>query len=114
MKTLQEQANEQGIQIIVTTHSPNLASAVDLENIILIHENRAFSMAKASTKLEASDYRFLQRFLDVTKANLFFARGVMIVEGNAENILMPTLAKLIGRDFTEHGVSIVNVGGVPP
>lgn len=112
MKTLQEQADEQGIQIIVTTHSPNLASAVDLENIILIHENRAFSMAKASTKLEASDYRFLQRFLDVTKANLFFARGVMIVEGDAENILMPTLAKLIGRDFTEHGVSIVNVGGV--
>lgn len=112
MKTLQEQADEQGIQIIVTTHSPNLTSAVDLENIILIHENRAFSMAKDFTKLEASDYRFLQRFLDVTKANLFFARGVMIVEGDAENILMPTLAKLIGRDFTEHGVSIVNVGGV--
>jgi putative ATP-dependent endonuclease of OLD family len=112
MKTLQEQADEQDIQIIVTTHSPNLASAVDLENIIFIHENRAFSMAKASTKLEASDYRFLQRFLDVTKANLFFARGVMIVEGDAENILMPTLAKLIGRDFTEQGVSIVNVGGV--
>jgi putative ATP-dependent endonuclease of the OLD family len=112
MKTLQEQGDEKGIQIIVTTHSPNLASAVALENIILIHENRAFSMAKASTKLEPSDYRFLQRFLDATKANLFFARGVMIVEGDAENILMPTLAKLIGRDFTEHGVSIVNVGGV--
>lgn len=112
MKTLQEQAKEQGIQIIVTTHSPNLASAVELENIILIHENRAFSMAKSLTKMELSDYRFLQRFLDVTKANLFFARGVMIVEGDAENILIPTLAKLIGMDFTEHGVSMVNVGGV--
>ena len=112
MKTLQEQAAEKGIQIIVTTHSPNLASAVDLENIVLIHGNRAFSMAKEKTKLEESDYRFLQRFLDVTKANLFFARGVMIVEGDAENILIPTLAKLMGRGFTENGVSIVNVGGV--
>ena len=112
MKTLQEQAAEKGIQIIVTTHSPNLASAVDLENIVLIHGNRAFSMAKQETKLVESDYRFLQRFLDVTKANLFFARGVMIVEGDAENILVPTLAKLMGRDFTENGVSIVNVGGV--
>lgn len=112
MKTLQEQANEQGIQIIVTTHSPNLASAVDLENIVLIHENRAFPMSRVSTKLDASDYRFLQRFLDVTKANLFFARGVMIVEGDAENIVIPTLAKLMGRDFTENGVSIINVGGV--
>ena len=64
------------------------------------------------TELEPSDYRFLKRFLDVTKSNLFFARGVMIVEGDAENILLPTLAKLLGRDFTENGVSIVNVGGV--
>ena len=35
----------------------------------------------------------------------------MIVEGDGENILLPALARLIGRDFTEHGVSVVNVGG---
>jgi len=112
MKYLQQQASKSGIQIIVTTHSPNLASVIELGNMVMIREGRAFSMAEGKTKLEHSDYRFLQRFLDVTKANMFFARGVMIVEGDAENILLPTLAKLIGRDLTEHGVSIVNVGGV--
>lgn len=112
MKFLQDQAKEKGIQIIVTTHSPNLASAIDLNNIVMIDKRRAYSMAEGQTKLEPSDYRFLQRFLDVTKANLFFARGVVIVEGDAENILLPTLARLLGRGFTEHGVSIVNVGGV--
>jgi len=112
MKFLQEQARDKGIQIILTTHSPNLASAIKLGNLVMIRKGRAFSMAEGQTKLDESDYRFLQRFLDVTKANLFFARGVMIVEGDAENILLPTLARLIGRDFTEHGVSIVNVGGV--
>jgi len=118
MKFLQEQAaraqdnNENGVQIIITTHSPNLASAIDLENIVIIHNRHAYPMSAEQTQLEKSDYRFLQRFLDVTKANLFFARAVVIVEGDAENILLPTLAKLIGRDFTEYGVSIVNVGGV--
>lgn len=112
MKYLQEQAVEKGVQIIVTTHSPNLASAISLDNMVMIQNGHAFSLAKDETELEPSDYRFLERFLDVTKANLFFARGVMIVEGDAENILLPTLAKLIGRDFTEYGVSIVNVGGV--
>jgi putative ATP-dependent endonuclease of OLD family len=112
MKSIQEQAEEKGIQIIVTTHSPNLASAIELNNMVMIRNGDAFSMAEDQTELEPSDYRFLQRFLDATKANLFFARGVMIVEGDAENILLPTLANLIGRDFTEHGVSIVNVGGV--
>lgn len=99
-------------QIIITTHSPNLASEVDLNNLVVIRAGKAFSTADGETMLDSNDYKFLARFLDVTKANLFFARGVMIVEGDAENILMPTLAKCIGRDFTEYGVSVVNVGGV--
>ena len=45
-----------------------------------------------------------------TKANLFLARGVLIVEGGAENLSISTIARLIGRDLTENGVSIVNVG----
>lgn len=107
-----KRADGQCIQIIVTTHSPNLASDVKLDNLVLIRDGRGFSMAEGQTKLTKSDYRFLQRFVDVTKANLFFARGVMIVEGDAENILVPVLARLIGRDFANYGVSVVNVGGV--
>lgn len=112
MEYLQNQALEGDVQIIVSTHSPNLASVIELDNLVMVQNGRAFSLSKGKTKLAESDYRFLQRFLDVTKANLFFARGVMIVEGDAENILVPTLASLLGRDFTEHGVSVVNVGGV--
>lgn len=112
MKSLQIKAKKEGIQIIVTTHSPNLASAIELENLVMVRNRRAFSLAASETELEGSDRRFLERFLDVTKANLFFAYGVMIVEGDAENVLLPSLAKLIGRDLTEYGVSIVNVGGV--
>lgn len=99
------------VQVLLSTHSPNLASKIPLGNIVLLHGRRAFSLAQTQTKLEIGDYRFLERFLDVTKANLFFAHGVLIVEGEAEAILLPTLAKLIGRDLTEHGASIVNVGG---
>lgn len=102
----------QQIQVIVTTHSPNLASEFQLENMVLIEGGKAFPMGNEHTRLSPSDYRFLQRFLDVTKANLFFARAVMIVEGDAETILLPIIAKLIGRDFRRYGVSIVNVGGV--
>ncbi|MEI8671339.1 AAA family ATPase [Vibrio sp. SA48] len=105
-------ADGQKPQIIITTHSPNLASEISIDNLVIIKSGSAFSMCQEQTKLDQSDYRFLRRFLDVTKANLFFARSVMVVEGDAENILIPTLAKSIGRDFTKHGVSIVNVGGV--
>ena len=117
MSFLQQQARKertdgQRIQIIVTTHSPNVASDLHLDNLALIESGRAFSLSQGKTKLGRSDYRFLERFLDVTKANLFFARAVLIVEGDAENILLPVIAKLVGRDFHHYGVSVVNVGGV--
>ena len=99
------------VQIIVTTHSPNLTSKIPLKNLVLLHRQRAFSLSEGETTLSDGDYRFLERFLDVTKANLFFARGVIVVEGDGEAILLPTLARLLGRDFTEHGVSVINVGG---
>ena len=98
------------IQVILSTHSPNLASRIPLASLVLLEGGRAFPLAKEQTNLEGRDYRFLERFLDVTKANLFFAHGVLIVEGVSEAILLPVLAKLIGKDLNEHGVSIVNVG----
>lgn len=102
---------EQRLQIIVTTHSPNLASTIDLQSLVLLRDGAAFPLGAEHTLLSPSDYGFLQRFLDVTKANLFFARGVLIVEGDAENILLPVLARLIERDLARYGVSTVNVGG---
>jgi len=99
------------VQVILSTHSPNLASKIPLQNIILLEGRRAFPLARGHTRLEEGDYRFLERFLDVTKANLFFAHAVIVAEGDAETILLPVLARLLGTDLTEHGVSIVNVGG---
>lgn len=117
MSFLQAQAAQsrpdgQQIQILVTTHSPHLASELKLGNLALIEGARAFPLGEGHTQLSRSDYRFLERFLDVTKANLFFARAVLIVEGDAENILVPAIAALLGRDFRRYGVSVVNVGGV--
>jgi putative ATP-dependent endonuclease of OLD family len=104
-------AHDHPVQILVTTHSPNLASKVHLEAITVMCDGQPYSLACELTQLVPSDYRFLQRFLDVTKANLFFAKGVVLVEGDSENLLLPTLAKSIGRSLSEYGVSIVNVGG---
>lgn len=99
-------------QIIITTHSPLMASVVKLENISIVKGAKVYSLRKAKTKLEDGDYKFLERYLDATKANLFFAKSVMMVEGPSEELLIPTIAKLIGKDFTEYGVSVVNVRGI--
>ncbi|EUB87000.1 ATP-dependent nuclease [Pseudomonas sp. GM30] len=100
------------VQVILTTHSPNLSSKIPIQNLVIMHRLQAFSLAEDQTCLGADDYRFLSRFLDVTKAGLFFAKGLLVVEGDAEAILLPALARRLGKDLTKHGVSVINVGGV--
>lgn len=102
--------NKQYGQFILTTHSTTLASKIDLNSLIVCNNNHVFPMGEEHTTLKPTDYRFLERFLDATKANLFFAKGVIIVEGDAENLLIPTIAEIIGRPLHKYGISIVNVG----
>ncbi|UZQ48823.1 AAA family ATPase [Clostridium kluyveri] len=105
--------NEEEIaQTILTTHSITLASIVNLESLIICREGKAFSLNRDNTNLSIGDYEFLERFLDSTKANLFFAKGLIFVEGDAENLLLPTIAEIIKRPLTKYGVSIVNVGNI--
>ena len=103
------QKKEENQQVIMTTHSPLLASVVELNNLLLIQNRKAFSMREGETMLDSSDYKFLERYLDATKANLFFAKGVIIVEGPGEALLLPTLAQLLNRNLTDYGISIVDV-----
>lgn len=112
IEAIQNIGETNDIQFIMTTHSPNLTSKIKLENLIVIKNGNAYPMGSEYTKLEKGDYYFLERFLDSTKANLFFANGVILVEGDAENILLPTIAKKIGKNLSDYGVSIVNVGSV--
>lgn len=115
MKVLSSIQEKKGNQFIITTHSPNLASKVKLyednDNQVVICKNgKVFPMGPNYTQLDKDDYKYLDNFLDVTKANLFFAKGIIIVEGWAEEILLPTIARKMGKDLTKHEVSIVNVG----
>ena len=109
---LQKEYNDSGVQIIVSTHSTILASKINIKNLILCKNKTAYDLTPEKTQLEKGDYLFLQRFLDATKANLFFAQGIIMVEGDAENLLIPTIADIIGLNLEKHGVSIVNVGSI--
>lgn len=107
---LQNEYNENNVQIIISTHSPTLASKINLKNLILMKNGFGYDLAEGNTELQKGDYLFLQRFLDSTKANLFFAKGIIMVEGDAENILVPVIADILGYPLEKYGVSVVNVG----
>jgi putative ATP-dependent endonuclease of OLD family len=103
-------------QVVVTTHSPNFAAASGVERMTVMTRASAgqpiVGRSPASFGLEKKALDHLRRFLDVTKASLLFARGVILVEGIAEQLLLPQLATRSGVSLSEAGITIVNVGGV--
>jgi putative ATP-dependent endonuclease of OLD family len=99
--------NPEGIQCILTTHSPNLSSKADPSEVIMMNSGRAWPLNPDETELDSGDYMYLRKFLDATKANVFYAKGILFVEGDTENILLPEIARLLGRPLENYGVSIV-------
>jgi putative ATP-dependent endonuclease of OLD family len=81
------------VQVILSTHSPNLASGLPVTNTVLLDGENAHPLSHDHTCLSSNDYSFLERFLDATKANLFFAHGVLIVEGDGEALILPAAAR---------------------
>jgi putative ATP-dependent endonuclease of OLD family len=105
-----------GRQVILTSNSPQFASAADLDRLVVFirppGKERATAHPVRDIQMEPAGRAHVRRFLDVTKASLFFARGVILVEGVSEQLLMPHFATLVGRDLADAGATVINIGGV--
>ena len=103
--------------ILLTTHSPNVASVAPLSNIVVLRlvpgENHTIGKSLRGVKLEKGEREDLERYIDVTRGELFFSKGVILVEGDAEKFLLPTLAKLYDPDldFDALGITVCSIAG---
>jgi putative ATP-dependent endonuclease of the OLD family len=115
MRYLESESGEKN-QVIVTTHSPNFASSARVERAtVMVAPNAGLSVvarAPVDFGLTEKQLAHLRRFLDVTKAALLFARGVILVEGVAEQLLIPLIANRLDRPLPRSGVAVINIGGV--
>jgi putative ATP-dependent endonuclease of OLD family len=107
-------------QVFLTTHSTHITAAAGLEPIIClnlsevdggVHVAYPARVFGESTGGKASR-NYVERYLDATKSNMLFAKGVIFVEGIAEQLLVPCLSQCIGRPIENHHVAVIAVGGV--
>lgn len=101
--------------VILTTHSPHIASVAPLNSLVVLRSSGSPTETDAHSTLGAglttTDVEDLERYLDVTRGELLFAKGVILVEGEAETYLIPAFAKVLGYDLDELGISICSVAG---
>jgi len=106
--------------VIVTTHSPNVASVAPVESLVLLRKSsKGYSVGCATSEIALTDGERddLQRYIDVTRAEIVFAKGVILVEGAAEQFLLPAFAQCLqdtdgkALDLDRIGVSVCPVFG---
>jgi predicted ATP-dependent endonuclease of OLD family len=109
--TLFEKYDYKKTQVIVSTHSTHVSSASKIRSVnILTKGFQEAHVYQPGMGLKATECERIERYLDAVRSTLLFAKGVMIVEGDAEMILIPSMVKkVLGISLDELGVSLINM-----
>ncbi len=102
------------LSLLLTTHSPHIASVAPLRSLMLLRDSaNEGSVATSAAAIELSDDEEddLARYLDVTRAEILFARGIVLVEGDAEKFLLPVFAASMGHNLDHLGITVCSVAG---
>lgn len=98
---------------LVTTQSPHIASVASPRSLVVLRTVANQTSVAAAHRADLSDAEWddIARYLDATRAELVFARRVLLVEGYAEQVLIPVLAKAQGIDLDKLGISACAIHG---
>lgn len=100
--------------LLLSTHSPHIASVTPFHSLVVLRRTKKegtlahLASPKAFTEIEVRD---IERYLDVTRAECLFAKGVILVEGPAEEFLVPAFAAAMGSDLDSLGITVCPVHG---
>jgi predicted ATP-dependent endonuclease of OLD family len=108
-------------QLIVSTHSGHVAHEADFANLRYFRRRPAASKGETPTTTVANlshifgngddTKRFVKRYLKATHCDLFFADGVIFVEGQAERILVPHFIRHHFPKLSRRYVTLLELGG---
>ncbi len=108
------------LQLILTSHSTQVATKLSLQNTVVLFRSDTDDSIAAHYVLDGIEpekdknaVRFLSLYLDATKSRMFFARRIILVEGIAEQTVIPILFKeKTGKSLESIGCTVINVNGV--
>ncbi len=99
--------------VLVTTHSPQIVSVSNPRSIVALRgdDDQVYVAEASRAELEDADWDDIGRYLDVTRAEMVFARRVLFVEGFGEQALLPVLAMGHDIDLDKQGITVCAVHG---
>lgn len=113
-KLAQYLTNSLNGQVIVTSHSPQIAQEFKAKNIIRLYSKNKYTHAASGPEDEQIKNSFddFGYRLNAMSAEIFFSYGVFLVEGTSEVIFYKALAKENKIDLDRLNISILSVEGI--
>lgn len=111
LNSIAEKANA---QILITSHTPAIIKRIDPESIRHLRISKEqFSTVLKEIKLPEKNDEAYKYIKEAVRAypELYFARLVILGEGDSEEIVIPKLLELLGPKADNSGISIVPLGG---
>lgn len=106
-------------QLIVSTHSSHIAHECDFKTLRYFKRNNTSDKLPISTVVNLSKTfgteddttRFAIRYLKTTHCDLFFADAAILIEGQAERMLLPFFISQEFPRLTSSYISLLEIGG---
>ena len=115
INTAGDEREQRSQTILLTTHSPYIVSVAPLRSIVILKKSEdgqsTVGSSAATLDIDETTVKDLERYLDVSRGECVFAKGILLVEGPAEEFLLPVLGKLLGFDFDQLGITVCSVNG---
>ena len=117
--TNNEEAKKLQTQLVVSTHSTHIAHEADfrclryfkreLDSKTKLPISTVINLTNTFGKDDKENERFVTRYIKLTHCDMFFADGIILVEGAGERILMPKFLKDANMDNMY--LSIIEING---
>lgn len=103
--------NRNGFPILLTTHSTHITSVSPIKSLVHLHQKDGNTVAHSTASMPMIEGEFLdvERYLDVKRGEIFLGKGVLLVEGIAEEYIIPKMAELLGKPLDEKGIVVCNI-----
>ena len=126
-RKIAEMSND-GLQVVLTSHSPLFIDLIGLEAIVLTRKDKGATRVVQATTQELVDY-CVRNGANPTKTNAsnilsfysssstdeilsgFFAKKIVLVEGPSEALSLPAYFNKGGLDVLKEGIAVISVMG---
>ncbi|WP_179007065.1 ATP-dependent nuclease [Winogradskyella forsetii] len=102
---VREDGDNRKLQTVITTHSSHIVSESNFDDVKYLKkegENTVNAKNLLDLKKQYEDdltqYQFLKQYLTISRAEIFFADKAILIEGDTERILIPTLMKKLDKE----------------